>query len=149
MLSCLPSPQLHVIHHDRSRRGTAAIEFAIIAPILSLLMLGMLEVTRAIQVKNYLTDAARSGCRVAIQPGNNTQKVTDNINAILSADGIDTTKVTTTILVNGNNVDVSTALKYDTISVKVAVPISAVSWVPLVYFTSTEVDSETLVMAHY
>ena len=68
----------------RSRRGAAVVEFAVIAPFLVAIMLGMFEVTRALQVKNYLTDAARSGCRIAIQPGSTTQSVTDNINTVLA-----------------------------------------------------------------
>jgi Flp pilus assembly protein TadG len=133
----------------RPRRGSAAVEFAVIAPVLVILVLGMLEVTRAVQVKNYLTDAARSSCRIAIQPGKNTQNVTDNITTVLTGDGINASYATATILVNGQNVDVNTAKKYDQISVKISIPISKVSWVGLVYFTNSQVESETLIMMHY
>jgi Flp pilus assembly protein TadG len=132
----------------RRRRGTAAVEFAVIAPVLIIFLLGMFEITRAIQVKNYLTDAARSSVRVAIQPGNSNSAVTTSVNTALSANGITPANATITILVNGSAVDVNTAKKYDQISVKVSVPISKVSWVPLYYFTSSEVDSETMIMMH-
>jgi hypothetical protein len=134
---------------QQARRGSAAVEFAVIAPILAALLLGIFEVTRAVQVKNYLTDAARSSCRIAIQPGNNTHNVTDNISAILAADGINAAYATSTLLVNGQNVDVNTAKKYDQISVKISIPISKVTWVPLFYFTSSQIESETLTMMHY
>ncbi len=120
-----------------------------IAPVLVILVLGMFEVTRAVQVKNYLTDAARSSCRIAIQPGKSTQNVTDNITTVLTGDGINASYATATILVNGQNVDVNTAKKYDQISVKISIPISKVSWVGLVYFTNSQVESETLIMMHY
>src|SRR4051794_4079693 len=100
---------------DTPRRGTAAVEFAVIAPVLIIFFLGMIEVTRAIQVKNCLTDIARSSCRVAIKSGSSTQNVKDNINTILSANGINTSYATISILVNGNNVDANTAKKYDQI----------------------------------
>ena len=133
----------------QARCGSAAVEFAIIAPILALLLLGIFEVTRAVQVKNYLTDAARSSCRIAIQSGKNNQNVTDNISAILAADGVNAAYATSTILVNGQNVDVNTAKKYDQIAVKISIPISRVTWVPLFYFTSSQIESETLTMMHY
>ena len=132
-----------------SRRGSAAVEFAVIAPILATLMMGMMEVTRAVQVKNYLTDAARSACRVAIQPGSTTSSVTDNINTALTNNGLTSTDATPTILVNGANVDLNTAVKYDQISVKISMPISKVSWVKLFYFSSSSVESETLIMMHH
>lgn len=131
------------------RRGIATVEFAVIVPLLVLLMMGMLEVTRAIQVKNYLTDAARSSCRLGIQNGKNSQNVTDNINAILTAHSIDPTQATITILVNGSAADVNTAKKYDKISVSIAIPISRVSWVKASYFSATALTSETMVMMHY
>ena len=71
-----------------SRRGGAAVEFAIIVPILATLMLGMIEVTRAVQVKNLLTDTARSSCRTGSQVGTTTQTIKDNVNTILTANGV-------------------------------------------------------------
>jgi Flp pilus assembly protein TadG len=132
----------------RARQGGAAVEFAVIAPVLVILLLGMFEVTRAIQVKNYLTDAARSSSRVAIQPGSDNASVQNHINTVLTANGISTSYATITILVNGKVVDVNTAVKYDQISVKIGVPISTITWVALSYFTSTQVESEQMVMMH-
>jgi len=132
----------------RARRGTAAVEFAVIAPFLVAITLGMFEVTRALQVKNYLTDSARSGCRIAIQPGSTTQSVKDNINTVLANYGLDSSYATITVLVNSNNVDVSTAQRYDQISVKIALPLSKVNWVTPLFLSSTAVESELLVMMH-
>jgi Flp pilus assembly protein TadG len=44
-------------------RGVAAVELAIIAPVLFLAMLGMIEMGRAMQVQTALTNAVREGCR--------------------------------------------------------------------------------------
>ena len=130
------------------RKATATVEFAIIAPILAALMLGMIEVTRAIQVKNYLTDTARSGCRIAIEPGSSNASVTSSVHAILNSHGIDPGAATITILVNDAVADLSSARKYDRISVRVAVPINRVNWVTPLFLGSTAIESETLVMMH-
>lgn len=131
-----------------ARRGAAAVEFAVIAPFLVAIMLGMIEVTRAIQVKNYLTDTARSGCRLAVKSGSTTQAVKDNINTVLTSNGLDSSYATISVLVNNKDVDLSTANQYDQISVKISLPISKVNWLTPLFFSSTVVESESLVMMH-
>lgn len=133
----------------RRRRGTATVEFAVIAPVLVTLMLGLLEVTRAVQVKNLLSDAARSGCRLAVENGKTTQNVQDNVNAVMTANGFSASDVTTTVLVNGNNVNANTAKKYDQVTVRVSIPMSKVSWIALTFFSTTSVASDNMVMIHY
>lgn len=130
-----------------SRRiGTATVEFAVIAPILVALMLGMVEVTRAIQVKNFLTDTARSGCRYGVQPGISTQNIKDNINSILTNDGISASDATITVQVNGATADASTANRGDRLTVKVQVPTSKIGWVTPLFLPSTAVASESVHM---
>jgi Flp pilus assembly protein TadG len=130
------------------RPGSAAVEFAIIAPILTTLMLGMVEVTRVIQVKNYLSDAARSGCRLAIQSGSSTQSVKSNINTILTNNGISASYATITVRINGHVADAATAVQDDKVSVQISLPISQVNWVTPIFFSDASVESEILVMMH-
>lgn len=47
-----------------SERGAAAVEFAILAPILIVLLLGIMEFGRAYNVQITLSNAAREGSRV-------------------------------------------------------------------------------------
>ena len=47
----------------RSERGASAVEFAFIAPVLILLVLGIVEFGRAFQVQGTLSAAAREGVR--------------------------------------------------------------------------------------
>jgi Flp pilus assembly protein TadG len=129
-----------------ARRGTATLEFAIIVPFLVLVSMAMIEVTRAVQVKDVLTDAVRSGCRLAIQPGTSNATIQANVNQIVGNAGISTSRITTTIQVNGKTVDASTAVKGDQISVKVSVPVDSVGWVTPQIFTKQSIDSEVLVM---
>jgi Flp pilus assembly protein TadG len=46
-----------------NRKGAAAVEFALVAPLLCIVILGSLEIGRALQVQMALTNAAREGCR--------------------------------------------------------------------------------------
>jgi Flp pilus assembly protein TadG len=45
------------------RTGAAAVEFALVAPLFTLLILGAIEVGRALQVQAALDNAVREGCR--------------------------------------------------------------------------------------
>lgn len=47
------------------RSGIAAIEFALVAPVFFLLVFGLIEASRALNMKQALTNAAREGCRTA------------------------------------------------------------------------------------
>jgi Flp pilus assembly protein TadG len=45
-------------------RGAAAVEFALVVPVLVLMLLGIVEYSKAYQVQARLADAAREGARV-------------------------------------------------------------------------------------
>ncbi|MET3949447.1 TadE family protein [Arthrobacter sp. UYEF36] len=49
---------------NNSERGAAAVEFAILAPILIMLLLGIMEFGRAYNAQITLSNAAREGVRV-------------------------------------------------------------------------------------
>ena len=49
--------------HARGERGAAAVEFALVVPILLLLVLGIAEFGRAYNVSTTLSSAAREGAR--------------------------------------------------------------------------------------
>jgi Flp pilus assembly protein TadG len=53
-------------HLRRPRRGQALVEFALVLPLLILLLVGVLDFGRAIFAYNSLSNAARSGAREAI-----------------------------------------------------------------------------------
>ena len=56
-----------------SRSGQALVEFAIIVPILLLILLGIVDFARAWNVYEVLTDAAREGAREAVVDNGKTQ----------------------------------------------------------------------------
>lgn len=49
---------------NASERGAVAVEFALLAPVLVMLLLGIMEFGRAYNVQASLTNAAREGVRV-------------------------------------------------------------------------------------
>jgi len=65
------------------RRGTACVEFALVAPLLIFLLLAMVEVGRAIQVQQVLTNAVREGARAYAEPANTEDDVKDAVNAAM------------------------------------------------------------------
>ena len=81
----------------RCRKGQALVEFALVLPLLALLIMGILEFGRAWNTKQILTDAAREGARLAVV-GNPTITDTSQVNPRLrekiALAGLDTTTVT-------------------------------------------------------
>jgi Flp pilus assembly protein TadG len=67
----LPSPRLRAAlrHFARTDRGAAAVEFALIAPILLTLVFGIVDFGRAMYVYNVLTAGMREGARAAAVAG--------------------------------------------------------------------------------
>lgn len=61
------------------RRGAAFAEFALVFPFLVMLVVGMLELGRAVMVQQILTNAAREGARRAIRPGESASAVTTHV----------------------------------------------------------------------
>ena len=58
---------------DDPRAGQALVEFALVAPILLLLLLGIVDFARAWNVYEVLTDAAREGAREAVVDNGRTE----------------------------------------------------------------------------
>jgi Flp pilus assembly protein TadG len=92
-----------MVRHLRGRKGQALAEFALILPILFLLIAGIIEFGRGWNIKQALTDAAREGARWTVvddggTPQSDTPIIT-KIKARLALASIVTTSPTTTITV--------------------------------------------------
>ena len=80
----------------RPRRGQALVEFALVLPLLMLVLFGIVEFGRAWNAKQVLTDAAREGARLAVV-GDLTVtqvQVETRIRQVISRAGFDSTQVT-------------------------------------------------------
>jgi Flp pilus assembly protein TadG len=120
------------------------VEFAILAPLLVTLLLGMIEFGRAMMVMELMNNAARNGCRTAVINGSDTAAVTQAVNYTLNSTTV--SGATVTVLVNGTQADVNTAITGDAITVTVSVPIANVSWLPTSLFLSGANLTGTAVM---
>jgi len=69
-------------------RGAELVEFALIFPMLLLVMLGIMDFGFLFQRYEVLTAAAREGARVAILPGYTDADVQARVNAYLTAGGL-------------------------------------------------------------
>ena len=69
----------------RERRGQAMVEFALVMPILLLLVFGVTEFSRAFMTLNVITSAAREGCRLAVVTGPDATAVTARVNEVCAA----------------------------------------------------------------
>jgi Flp pilus assembly protein TadG len=116
----------------RERRGTTALEFAVVAPALFLIVLGIIEVGRGLMVIHLLTNAARQGCRVGVVEGTSTSQISTAVTSLLQSEGINSDSVT--VQVNDGSTDASAAKSGDEITVIVTVPASKVTWLPSLLF---------------
>lgn len=87
------------------RRGVAAVEFAIFAPVFAVLITGTIAAAKALEATAVMSQALREGARLAAMdwtgvPANGTtpnQKVTQDIKNFLTAAGVDSKTVQITI----------------------------------------------------
>ena len=108
----------------RQRRGTAVVEFALVAPLFFLLVMGMIEYGRMVMVQQILTNASREGARRAVLDGITTANVQTSVNTYLS--GAKITGATVTVTSNA-----PVAPDYaNSMTVVVSIPFSQVSWLP-------------------
>src|SRR5262249_9583400 len=122
----------------------AAVEFAVVAPLLFLLLLGMIEFGRGFMVSELLTNAARAGCRVGVLNGSSNDTITTSVTNALTSAGI--TGATTTVQVNGAVADANPACTGDAVTVLVEIPYSRVTWLPLNPFLGDKTLRATVVM---
>lgn len=61
------------------RRGAAAVEFALVAPFLLLLLAGIIEFGQSFFIQHSLSTAARHGARAAIIDGSTSSNVTQKV----------------------------------------------------------------------
>jgi Flp pilus assembly protein TadG len=116
------------------RRGAATVEFAVVAPVFLLFVLGVLEFGRAMMVAESVNNAARASCRVGVLVGRNNTEIENAIKGTLGAAGIST--YTYSVKVNGTVANASTAKSGDSVTVTVSTPYDRVSWLPINRFLS-------------
>ena len=88
----------------RSERGSAAVEFAILLPVLILILFGIIEFSIAYNHEQGLHAAAREGARVAALPQTTQATVIDRVRSALQGvmNTTDIQNATITVTPSGN-----------------------------------------------
>ena len=149
------------------RRSIAAVELAMVAPLLAMIIVGMFELSNGMMVKEMLSNSARKGCRTGIQRDKGSMDIyNDSANIINTDYGYTTSQFnpappsgstppgpyvgSVTIAVtdpSGNSLsDALDAPSGSVVSVQVAIPVSSVMWVTSFFLQPTMIESETMVM---
>ncbi len=129
------------------RRGVAAVEAAVTLPIIVVLLLGMLEVGRLIEVQEILNNAVREGARQAAGGVSTSSKVQQAVLNYLSRAGLTTTGATVTVTdLTSPSTDVSTAAQNHRLQVSVTMPLKNVRWSSstLVTSASTQLTAQAI-----
>jgi Flp pilus assembly protein TadG len=122
----------------------ATVEFAVVLPLVIILLLGVWEVGRMIEVEAILYNAASVGGRTASTGLNTAAQVQTAVTNYLSLAGVPTRHVTVTVSdLTSPNTDPTAATTLDQLQVSVSVPFSEVCWSP----TSMFVPGTTLLSA--
>lgn len=121
------------------RRGAAVVEFALIAPLLFLLVFGMIEYGRMVMVQQILTNASREGARMGVLDGTTTADVTTSVDNYLL--GASVHNATVTVTPNPP----SSAGFGEPVTVTVSIPFNQVSWLPApLFLNGTTLSSQTV-----
>jgi Flp pilus assembly protein TadG len=116
------------------------VELAITAPVLFLMVFGMIDVGRAVMVQNLLTNAARDGVRSAVLDGATASEIEARVVNYLADSSV--SGATATVTPN----PLTAADLGDPVTVTASVPFNSVSWLPSsMYFQGATLQA-TVVM---
>jgi hypothetical protein len=108
------------------RRGAAVVEFALLAPLLMTVFLGMIEMSRVMMVEQVLNSDVRTA-----------------VSHYMTNSGVSLTDPTNQISVSP---DPTSATAGTSITVSVNVPYNSVSWLPISLFMGNRTLSASVVM---
>ena len=126
--------------YRKKRRGAAAVEFAVVAPVFFLLVFGMIEYGRMVMVQQILVNASREGARKAVLDGSENADVVAVVNQYLQSGSINGATITVT------PTNPQDAQFGDPVSVTVSVGFDQVSWLPSPMYLGGRTLSATTVM---
>jgi Flp pilus assembly protein TadG len=111
----------------RNRVGAAATEFAIVAPLFFLLVIGMIELGRGLMVQQVLINASRVGARQAITVGATNSEVQTAVTDYAASVAVPNVSVDVTP-------DPASSPAGTMMSVTTSVPFDDVSWLASPWF---------------
>ena len=124
------------LRRPRKRLGVAAVELALVLPILLLVLVGIWEGGRMIEAHQIISSGAREGARQASTGLTANAQVEDVVYRYLENAGVPTKNAKVAINVSGDpKRDVGSAEQLEKLSVTVTVPTRDVVWFTLKVFT--------------
>ena len=141
-----PHPRKNSIPRRRSigrqpkpeRRAAAAVEFALVAPVMLLFVFGLIELGRMMMVHNAATHASREAARLAIRPTTISEEVHQRVEEIMDVYSIDDV----TVMITPANFE--SADSGELVRVDVTVPASSIRWVgSIAGFTVPDLTTST------
>ena len=125
-------PSRRATRRPRNQSGAVAVEFALIMPILFMIVFGIIEFGFMLNRDMIVGNASRDGARVASLNGTYTE-IMNSITTELAASGIPTTSPSTTITIDCKKADdtpcYATSSSYDTLAEPGATAIVKVRYV--------------------
>jgi Flp pilus assembly protein TadG len=95
------------LRRSRSEEGAQLVEFALVLPLLLLVLLGIAEFGFMFQRFEVVTNAAREGARIAVLPGYGTADVEARVATYVSSGRVPTTASNPTVLVEDVSIPVA------------------------------------------
>ena len=102
----------------RNRRGATAVEFAMVAPIVFLLVLGLMEWARFEMIRQVSSTATFSAARIGTLPGATEAEVEQRVTDILDIYSIDASTVDATISDGESNIDIDIKMSDNSLFLK-------------------------------
>jgi TadE-like protein len=124
----------------KHNRGQGLVEFALVIPILLLLMVGIMEFSRAWMTQNVLTGAAREGARAAAVGGDYREAARQ----VLYPANIRTANVRLSSFVGGDGITI-----YDQVTVSYRFPVSVPGFLPGMNAATIPLASTTTMRQEY
>jgi Flp pilus assembly protein TadG len=125
-----------------ARRGAAAVEFALVAPLALLFVLAAIEFGRATFLQHVAVNAARTACRHGILGTSSSASVQSTASQMLTAVSIAGASTSVKVGQDADR-DVNSAAPGEPIHVTVSIPFAANSWLPsAMYLGSTSLTGQ-------
>lgn len=124
-------------------RGQSLIEFALVIPLLLLLMVGIMEFSRAWMAKNILTGAAREAARIAVvpPPGGSVADGYNRGNEVLASAGLSGATISIDPGVGAHGTVIATA--------SYSFPVTVVGFIPGLASATIPLSSTTTMRREY
>lgn len=130
------------------RRAIAAVELAVVMPVFLLLVIGVIEVGRAVMVQQILTNASREGARRAVLEQSTTTEVESIVRDYLARNSINGASASIELTDSGGaTISNLAALSFgDPITVEVSISHNSVGWLPSSFFMGNAIMSAASTM---